>query len=243
MIGHNSPANDWDAALDAYEQSRGEGVSRLLRSGDPEVAFERREFLREQPWRIFSAQVEQRLSRVRTSRVLRWTTGFAGLGFIFSTAAALFVFNNATVVVQEPEVRTKGVGSIGVIEQPTSALRLYVDGEAVGAGAALKSGSEIQFEVDTVGYDHVFVYGVEADGALSPYYPDDTTGTSMLIGIGRGLMLPDSVQLDDAMGRECMVAVFSRTALTWETVRRIRDQLATARDDIRMEQVCFEKRR
>ena len=89
--------------------------------------------------------------------------------------------------------------------------------------------------------DHVFVFGEEENGVLTPYYPDDMEGSSILVGIGRGLMLPDSVQLDDSLGRECMVAVFSQTPLSWVDVQALRHNRLGAHDGMLMEQVCFEK--
>ena len=232
---------EWDAALDAFELNRGEGITRLLRAGDPEVAYERSEFLREQPWRIFAAQVEQRVARERTSLILRWTIGFAGLGFILSTAVALFVFAGPSTYVPTSDIRMKGVGSIPIGIETRGELRLLINGEAIESGASIDAGSEIQFAVDTVGYDHVFVFGEEVNGTLTPYYPDEVGGSSILVGIGRGLMLPDSVQLDDSLGRECMVAVFSRTPLSWVDVQALRHDRRGARDGMLMEQVCFEK--
>jgi hypothetical protein len=242
MIGRDITDTDWDTALHTYEEARGEGVARLLRSGDPEVAFERSEFLREQPWRVFAAQVEQRIARLRTARMLRWTAGFAGLGFIFSAAVALFVFTGPTVLTAQSEIRAKGVGYGSEAAKHSGTLRLFVGGKQVVSSAPLAPGSELRFEVDTKGYDHVFIFGEEADGTATPYYPDDPAEGSLLIGIGRGLMLPDSVQLDDALGRECMFAVFSKSRLTWAQVQQLRNQVLFAREGITMEQVCFEKR-
>lgn len=217
---------EWDAAIDAFPRraDRAGGTDRWLPSGDPEVCFERAQFLEAQPWRSMRARLDQAVEREATRSRLNWTLGFSGLGLAVSVAVLLvvFAFPPADPVGLDrgevPTIRSKG-GAVAA--SPTFGapqLHVRVDGSAVVSGEELTPGSELVFSVDTEGYDHVLVFGVEESGTITPYYPDDARGRSLMVGRGRGLGLPDSVVLDDAVGQERLVAIFSNRPLTWARV-------------------------
>lgn len=242
MTEKPTTADVWDGAFAAFEETRGEGSPRLLRMGDPEVAYERCEFLDRQPWRVFALQVEQRVLRARTEKRLRWTSWLAGLGFILSTAVAAVVFYSPEMPSSVIDIRTKGVGGTMPLGHAGGSLFLEVGGQPVDSHSVLSAGSEISFSVDTVGYDHVFVVGEESSGTLTPYYPDAWEGISILVGVGTGISLPDSVQLDESTGMECMIALFSTSPLTGGDVRSIIRGTSAKAEGMTLERVCFEKR-
>ena len=232
----------WDVALDEFESQRANGAVPITSFGDPEIAYERREFLEKNPWRVFALQVEQRISRERTERKLRWTSWLAGLGFALSAAVAAVVLYQPTPAEPSEAVRRKGGISEQMVVAPSGRLVLRTAGKQVTSGAVIAPGSELRFSVNTVGYDHVFIAGRDEDGSLSPYYPESWRQSSVLVGVGRGLQLPDSVLLDDIMGKECMIALFSTTPLQGAHVQSIMEGSKSSAEGILMERICFIKR-
>ncbi|MFT5433658.1 MAG: hypothetical protein ACI9OJ_004365 [Myxococcota bacterium] len=225
----NVSGSDWDDAVDAFPRrdSRGEGTDRWLRQGDPEVAFEGKEFLERQPWRVMRAQIDHQVERAQTRSRLNWTLGFSGLGLAVSMAVLLMVFASPPSATEALElnasdgIRLKGGGALvpsGPVGELPIGLTVRLGGQPVDVGAVIPPKSELVFSVDSGSYDHVLVFGVEENGTLTPYYPDESTGQSLLVGRGSGLGLPDSVVMDDALGSERFLAVFSNRPLSWARV-------------------------
>lgn len=233
--------DDFDSAIDAFHrrEARGEGTDRWLRFGDPEVAFERKSFLDDHPWAVFRASLDQRLEQTETRSRLNWTLWFSGLAFACSAAVVLVVVGIQPPVAGPgdpgvsgiPGIRSKGGGGapVGEIAHQAPLLRVFVNGgEALHAGDELSAGDELTFRVDSGRYDHVMVFGVEDSGRISPYYPDESGGTSLAVGRGRGLWLPDSVELDDSPSAERLIAIFSARPLRWARVEQAAEQAWTA---------------
>lgn len=227
--GSAARSAEFDDALAAFERSgkRGPGTDRWLERGAPDVMAERQTFYEAHPWRVFRAQLDQRLERTETRTRLRWTMLFSGLGFATSVAVILLV---ATRWVPAPQVeplpapldgiQMKGGDASGPVAPVTAPPRLIVqaDGVELVDGATIAWDAELVFLVDSVGWDHVIVFGVEEDGTVTPYYPEEADGQSLLIGQGQALRLPDSVILDGTPGNERFVAVLSSAPLPWVSV-------------------------
>ncbi len=229
MLFNTGRRNEWDDAIDAFEgrEGRPEGTDRFLRTGDPEVAFERREFLEKHPWRVFRAQLEHRVERTETRGRLNLMIWFSGLGLATSVAVALLMLVGTPERVLSPAsdpndgIRTKGPNEGGFLlpaEKPS--LIVKVNGQSVGSRAEVSPRAELSFLVSSGSYDHVLVFGVERDGALSPYYPEEEAGVSLIVGRARGMALPDSVKLNGDPASERIVAVFSSAPLRWSEVRK-----------------------
>lgn len=90
--------------------------------------------------------------------------------------------------------------------------------EPVLPGAELTEGDRLEFAYDAIGWSYVYVASIDAQGTVSAYYPADGA-RSLAIAPGIGLPLPGAVELDDFVGAEMLVAIFSAQAVTEETVR------------------------
>jgi len=224
MMRFFTSKDDWDDALDAFDAGReGEGTDRYLQTSDLEVSAERREFLEQHPWPVFRSQVEHRVERTETRTRLNWTLWFSGLAFASSMAVVLLLVTSRAPEIAPPvedPIRVKG-GDNGGIVAPIGGPVLHVsaDGMAITGRSAVSPAAELKFTVDTGAYDHVFVLGVEQSGAITAYYPEQESESSLLVGRGRGIALPDSVVLDGSLEPERFVAVFSNEPLDWEQIK------------------------
>ncbi|MFT7625075.1 MAG: hypothetical protein ACI9WU_004266 [Myxococcota bacterium] len=213
--------HDWDGALDDFDALR----ARRPQPTVIDLDAERRAFLVSKPWSSFKADIAQRLDRTDTRSRLNWTLWLSGLAFACSAAVALVTVVSQPMVSSGPvdpysQIRSKGGGTAGVtFDGEPVRLEVLADGQAIVEGAQLTQGAELTFRVDSGAYDHVIVFSVEASGTITPYYPDMASGSSVVIGRGRGLWLPDSVVLDDSLQAERLVAVFSAQPLDWSVVR------------------------
>ena len=207
--------SDWDSALD-----------RLPRRGPrPAAPGEREAFYASNPWPAFRHRLDERAERHEVRRHLSWNLWFSGLGLAASAAVALVILWPKPPVPadtsEESGIRMKGGASatLAPVEHPALELRLRGHRDVLASGAVVPATAELVFTVNTGSYDHVVVFGLEPNGTVAPYYPDEEDGRSLLVGSGHGLALPDSVALDGAAGTERFVAVFSSRALGWAEVR------------------------
>lgn len=220
--------DEWDDAMDAFARrpDRSEGTDRHLRHGDPEVAFERREFLEQRPWPIFRSQLNHRVERTETHSRLNLTLWFSGLGLATSVAVALLLLLGPSERLLLPSaepgdgIRTKGGDGVGpVAPAPAAQLVVMVGDRRLGARATVAPDAILHFSVSSGAFDHVLVFGIEADGTVTPYYPDSDSGQSLWVGRATGRGLEDSVALDGRPIRERLIAVFSSAPLPWSVVR------------------------
>jgi hypothetical protein len=213
--------DDWDEAISAFDQQRLEASDHV--QDEPEFA-ERQAFLEKHSWPVFRAQLDHRHERHRVQSRLNWTLWFSGMGLAASVAVVLVLLmppRESALVSQStaPGIRMKGGATeVTPVNAITPTLTLKLADLSVADGQKIVPGSHIKLLVTSGNYDHVLVFGVEESGALTPYYPESTAGSSLLVGQGRGLPLPDGIQLDDALGVERFVAVFSKQPISWQAV-------------------------
>ena len=83
-------------------------------------------------------------------------------------------------------------------------------------------GEYIQIEYSCAEADKLILLSIDSAGAISMYYPTEGD-TSVVVPKGQNMPLPNSILLDDYIGRELFVAVFSKQPLflplVLETVR------------------------
>jgi hypothetical protein len=85
-------------------------------------------------------------------------------------------------------------------------------------------GEYIQLVYSCAHADKFVLLSIDERGKVSTYYPSEGD-SSILLQKGRDIPLPNSILLDDYVGRELFVAVFSRDRLA---VGSIRDKLRAA---------------
>jgi hypothetical protein len=78
----------------------------------------------------------------------------------------------------------------------------------VEPGETLRAGDEVQFRVDTGGYAHVVVVGIDGRGEVAVYQPLDGEH-SLAVEPGAGRTLEGGFRLDDAPGPEVWIAFFT----------------------------------
>lgn len=235
IFSRHNKNDEWDVAIDTFErrESRSEqGTDKWLEKGKPEVFAERNAFYEKRSWHVFRAQIDHKLERTETRSRLNWTLVFSGLAFASSIAVIILVATNVQEVVPpaaDSGIRSKGGETTGapVLSAEPAQLLLFANGQAVQNGSAITVGSVLTFSVNTLTHDHVTVFGVEENGTITAYYPDQS-GHSMLVGQGRGLRLPDQVTLDSSAGQERFFAVFSSSPLAWSDVQRAANDAWTA---------------
>lgn len=213
--------DDWDVAITEFENQRMQ--SNHQASKEPEFV-ERQAFLEKHSWPVFRAQLDHRFERHRVRSRLNWTLWFSGMGLAASVAVVLVLLlpqRMATEISESstPGIRTKGGGAEAAsVTAVTPTLTLKVGDRSISNGQNVAPGDNVKLFVTSGNYDHVLVFGVEESGALTPYYPESASGSSLLVGQGRGLPLPDGVQLDATLGVERFVAVFSKQPISWQSV-------------------------
>ena len=167
---------------------------------------------------------EQRFQREVLPRTLdavvagRWHLRPASLAFASVLAAAAVVlvvapWDRGTPTPQKNEEAASADSYIGVRGGPTLDLRVrrgdrvlrWAPGETLRAGDALRL---IPYGRD---YPWLLVFAVDGAGRAQVVVPFDG-GTSQRLG-SDGAPLPGSLILDEAPGREALVAVFSRAPL------------------------------
>jgi hypothetical protein len=217
----------WDDAIEAFSREQNE-------KSDPLPDYVAREQFQERnPWPIFRAQLDQRYERHVMKKRLNWTMGFSALGLAASTAIVLMLVAPTHLLTPQspvsPEIRAKGSQEpAATLPGIQPALEMQMDGQFIAAGSTLQPLATVKLFVTTGTYDHVLVFGVEQSGRLTPYYPEQPNEGSLLVGKGRGLPLPDAIELDDSLGTERFVAIFSSRPLTWARVREAASQAFTA---------------
>ena len=116
-----------------------------------------------------------------------------------------------------------------LVRDPGSALRakggLQLDvivrrrdgrAEPVFAGDALSAGDAVGFVISTPEPGYAFVVGLDAAGAVSPYFP--TVGVPRPLPAGHGQALPGSVILDDTPGAERFLLLHCNAATNVDVV-------------------------
>jgi hypothetical protein len=198
--------------------------------------LDRDEFYRRYPPSAFVQAVSERRSRTGIlAPIFAYTAGGA-----FAAAAAVVLFlvlPPAETVRDLPSGTTEQVLEFGTAGKTTSkgaesldpvsarapgpVLRLNVlasgEFQAVVAGQPLHAGDVIRFHYDSAEHDYLFLFGVDAQGKITPYYPDAET-SSIPIVRGRNIPLPEAVQLDGYVGQERFFALFSKDPIGFETI-------------------------
>ncbi|HIA04756.1 MAG TPA: hypothetical protein EYN66_23160, partial [Myxococcales bacterium] len=193
--------SDWDVAIDTFDAHEDRNSPLWMQQANPEARGEREAFHLSHPWSAFRERLTQKADRSRLGRRLSLNLWVSGLGLAASCAVVLMLVApqatekglNHSV---ESGIREKGAvsGLNPTIQVSPPVLRVLRGEQALSNGALLKPGDQIKFSVDTMDYDHLFIFGIEENGPLTAYYPE--AGRSLIIGQSNGLTLPDFVELN-----------------------------------------------
>ncbi|MCK6548746.1 DUF4384 domain-containing protein [Myxococcota bacterium] len=165
------------------------------------------------------------------ARLLAWLQGPA-LRPALTFAALLLVAVPAVIALDRAgdetsptgTTRTKGGAALEMYVKDAAGVRRAADGERLRAGDA------IQFRYRAAGKPWLMIVSVTSSGALSPLYPE-TEGSSIAITPSGVHVLDGSIILDDAKGKERVLALFSDTPITWADVdAAVKRALAKTRD-------------
>lgn len=140
---------------------------------------------------------------------LRWLSPrFLVPAFALASAGvvALVVTSRPTQTEDEVYVGVKGVRA--------PAVEVYAQRQGgapfvVKPGGALKPHDRIRFVLSGTDARHALIASVDGKGAFSVYHPFDGQESAALAGAAKRHELPDSVDLDETLGRETLYAVLS----------------------------------
>lgn len=140
----------------------------------------------------------------------RWALALPAVGL---AAAAVLLVVLAPPAVDEGYVGVKGpLGRFEVVASRGP------DQFAVKSGTVLRPGDRIRFVVEPGDARYVLIASKDGAGQVTIYYPY-AGAASAAVGEGRQ-ELPGSIELDEALGRERVVAVFSDVPIRSDEVRR-----------------------
>lgn len=174
------------------------------------------DFYRRNPPDRFMAGLE-----ARRRPMLPWLAAFAGAA---ATAVVAFVLLSPPHPASEPPpfgaVGTTTLKGTEGIDRPlpdsVPALRVEVrrDGRfaPLASDGIVRPGDVIRLFYDATDYDYLCVLSVDGRGHVETWYPDGD-GRSVPIVRGRNIPLPGAVALDDYVGPERLIALFSAEPL------------------------------
>ena len=213
-----SEANDAKAHLDTCEACR----TRWRELNEDKQQFEQFVFARTLP------KVEARLEKERGGFFERFRALWL-LPAVGVAAAAVF----GIVALNGPGTQTEDDLYVG-IKGGSPSLEIFAQHEGgdafpVKPGGALKPKDRIRFVVNPAGAKYLLIASKDGAGAFTVYHPFGAT-ESVKLGdqLPKKLELPGSVELDDTLGTEHVVAVFSDAPVTADAVKAALDADAAA---------------
>ena len=108
------------------------------------------------------------------------------------------------------------------------------------AGDVLRPGDRVRFTITTSEPGYLIVAGVDASSRVTIYYADGARAAAVTAGVDQPL--PDSVELDDTLGRERIVAVLCDRAIGVEQARASLVAGARAIAGCHTDELAWEKR-
>jgi len=109
-------------------------------------------------------------------------------------------------------IGVKGAASLEVVAQ-----RGEKEQFTVKAGTVLHPKDKIRFVVNTAGAENVLIASRDAAGAFTVYYPFGAAQSAPVRGAH--VELPGSIELDDVVGNERLIAVFSHAPVGADAVK------------------------
>lgn len=187
-----------------------------------------------------SAQAESRPAEPARPRFsfMQWLVGGLALA---GAAAAVMVFamrpEAPGIAPSDETVLTKGVLKLQVFRARGEKVDSLLTGDEATAGDRLR------FKADNVplGPGQLMVVGVEASGAVFPYYPADGRSVPAHGTIKADGSLPSEALLDDSVGQEQVWLVWCPQAFGIDELKPTNGKLAT-RDACKVDGLRIEKK-
>lgn len=163
------------------------------------------------------AKLEARLAAPSLMERLR-----AGWKMLVPAAGAIAVASLAAAVYLGGKDRTQTeddvyIGIKGTATLEVVAYRAESGQFPVKPGTVLRPKDKLKFVVNTAGAKYLLIASRDGAGAFTVYHPFGATQSAQ-VEPGR-LELPNSIELDDVIGAERLVAVFSDAPVSAETVK------------------------
>ncbi len=170
---------------------------------------ERTEFLQAHPFESFASRAQAR----RRSSALQ-------VGPVYALAATLVLVVGLSIVLrprQKAEAfRVKGASGIALF------VKSGEESVEKRADNVYHPGEYVQITCSCAEADKLILLSIDEAGGISTYFPAQGD-TSVAVAKGQNVPLPNSILLDDYLGKELFVAVFSRQPLyvpaVLETIR------------------------
>ena len=168
---------------------------------------ERTRFLARAPAAAFAARVDEK--RARRSRT-RWWAGFTGLGVAAVAATlALMVWPST----DDHSIHWKGreAPRLSVLVSHAGEPARELDGAAV-----LHPGERLRFQVTAPRDGFLYLANIDEAGNVTRYFPQDQLASAPVRAGGQ--LLPGTIELDDYVGEEVLVLLFSDRPLHQDEV-------------------------
>jgi hypothetical protein len=127
---------------------------------------------------------------------------------VYAIAATLLVFLGTGVFYSArrnlSEMRIKGDTEISVFTLDS------LNNPVSGSNMKFLPGKRIQFTYSCGADNNFLLFSIDQTGKITQYFPD-TASMSMKLTPGRDMPLPNSILLDDYLGNEAYMAIFSKT--------------------------------
>jgi hypothetical protein len=161
------------------------------------------------------AAVEKRANRSVLDFVReRWAMLVPALGVAVAATLLIVVSVKGSQTEDEPYYGVKG----GKASVEVVANRVGKGNFDVKEGAVLHPKDRIQFVVDSAGMKYVLIASKDGKGNVSIYFPYEGK-QSAEVAPGKHV-LPGSIELDDVVGREKLVTVFSDAPVEADAVKK-----------------------
>ncbi|MBD3344299.1 MAG: DUF4384 domain-containing protein [Chitinivibrionales bacterium] len=147
---------------------------------------------------------------------------------LYALAASLVLLLGGYLIFQHtvsgPEYRTKGESDLAVYVKTQSGeirerkSRIFTPGE------------QVQFTYTCGAKNKLILLSIDEEGKITTYYPENGAG-SVELEKGQNLPLPNSIILDDYIGKELFIVVFSEKPLSVSLIRnRVVRQFSSKKD-------------
>jgi hypothetical protein len=159
-----------------------------------ELEAEKNSFLSEVPFESLPTQPEKRRTKLAPFRKY------------YALAATIILFIAGGLIYQmrdtEESIRIKGETGIKIFSLDQKGAIEY------RKNTVYYPGDRIQIAYSCTDKHFLILFSIDEKGTVSRYYPSDTD-SSIILEKGADIPLPNSIALDDYIGRELFVALFS----------------------------------
>lgn len=178
-------------------------------------------FLKKHPFANHWPHIETKLEKTKSENIIplhnpkkSWTKI---ISISFAIAATLMLAVNFKQHFMDTNyVAIKGTNDFGFYFYSSSSNQAQVG----STGTQLKKGDKIRFYYSSSEPIHLMVIGIEEHGNINLYFPDHDSTQSVSLTTSNQQILAPTYELDRFQGKEHYVAIFSKTALDYTTIKQ-----------------------